>query len=82
MSEEDFMNKYNLKKAENTEDYLIKEDIGELYKKYIKTLEVAQGRFERIDKAIEYINKYSSSLMFDLYKEVFEELLDILKGGE
>lgn len=34
----------------------------------------------RIQKAIEYINKYSGSLMFDLYMDVFEELLDILKG--
>lgn len=74
-SEQDFMNRYNLKKAENPKDYQI--DIQIL----IKELQ------ERIDKAIEYIESYN--LPEDLGKlsecpisvNELKELLDILKGG-
>lgn len=63
----------------------------ELETKYTQTLEVAQERFNRIQKAIEYIEtknnyilNYAILLSHDeaIEKKELEELLDILKGEE
>ena len=53
--------------------------------KYTQALKVAQERFDRIQKAIEYIEHYGNLYclrhkQFKEYKQ-YEDLLDILKGG-
>ena len=59
----------------------------ELDIKYIKALEVAQDRFDRIQKAIEYMksieNNYDQDiyLQFKEYQE-YQDLLNILKGSD
>lgn len=71
----------------------LKEENKKLQEKYTQVLEVAQERFYRIDKAIEYINehiKYECDNVFagmqfyshHLYDFKKEDLLDILKGGK
>lgn len=86
MSEEDFLKKYNLKKAENTKDYQI--DNETLIKDLKEQVEyVDQWRKEylyRIDKAIEFIEKEHNEYNreFDSYQIWLEELLNILKGEE
>ena len=70
--------------------YVIKsnEEKEALEVKYTQVLEVAQDRFERIQKAIEYISKHNCIATYEEYKPTEYEyccsadLLDILKGGD
>lgn len=95
MSEGDFMNKYNLKKAENTEDYkiddetLIKElklEIERLNKECDTYMEVATRKARRIREAIEYIEEKdltnNMNFMDDGIGNLFKDILDILKGSD
>lgn len=54
----------------------------ELEKKYTQALEVAQERFDRIQKAIEYIEtdiEYNGIAIVTV--KTYDKLLEILKGG-
>lgn len=57
----------------------------ELDRKYTQTLEVAQDRFNRIQKAIEFIENCNHGTkeykIYEIATTEVEELLDILKGG-
>ena len=56
----------------------------ELDRKYTQTLEVAQERFDRIQKAIDYMEKNMIDREINCYRidqMDVKELLDILKGG-
>lgn len=58
--------------------------IQELDKKYTQALEIAQDRFERIQKAIELIENCNHGTeeykIYEIATTEVEELLDILKG--
>lgn len=53
----------------------------EVNEKYIQTLEVAQERFDRIQKAIEYIEQQHLYEIYFNHKEETHKLLDILRGN-
>lgn len=81
MSEEDFLKKYNLKRAENTEDYQIDDEtlIKDLKEEVEYQDQWRREYLERIDKAIEYINA-----MYIPFENNYQrkELFDILEGKE
>ena len=61
----------------------IEKRCDEVNKKYTQVLEIALERYERIQKAIDYIEIYidfEDSSKLDTKKEL-KEILDILKGG-
>ena len=66
--------------------FSLENKVEELETKNTQVLEVAQDRFDRIQKAIEYIEKNYYDTIEDYKGYVIatigvEELLDILKGG-
>ena len=77
---------YNGKDIKAVLEYLfsLEDKVEELETKNTQALEVAQERFDRIQKAIEYMNRYIEveEIINESVKCEFKEVISILKGEE
>lgn len=80
------LRKENKKLLQELHDMRYKKEIEELQEKYTQALEVAQERFDRIQKAIELLEltearKKVCTDFVNVGRKRYDEILNILKGG-